>query len=347
MTMKRLVDLAVTPRAAGHARRRRDDARGRRAPREQVAPPALPARARRARLRRRPCSSSSLINRHYVLDLCPGRASPSGSSRAGHDVYCIDWGTPGRRGPLPDVRRRLRPLPRPRRPKSRHARRARSTSSATAWAARSRRSTRRVRPGALRLAAAARRAGALRTTTGLLGRVDAVASSSTSGAGRGAWATCRGRSCSRASTCCGPRSTCRRRCTCSIARWDDEFLDGFLALETWGNDNVCFPGEVWRTWVEELYRGDAFARGTFALSGKPARLEGIDLPAARRDLRARQHRAEGERRRPLRPGRLARQTRAAPVGRPRGRRRVARRGEEALACAERLLVGSRDARREP
>jgi polyhydroxyalkanoate synthase len=25
--------------------------------------------------------------------------------------------------------------------------------------------------------------------------------------------------------------------------WTDESLNGFLALETWGNDNVSFPGE--------------------------------------------------------------------------------------------------------
>ena len=41
---------------------------------------------------------------------------------------------------------------------------------------------------------------------------------------------------------------------------------------------MSFPGEVWRTWVEDLYRGDALARGTFALSGKPARLEGVTCP---------------------------------------------------------------------
>lgn len=60
--------------------------------------------------------------------------------------------------------------------------------------------------------------------------------------------------------------------------WDDDFLDGFLALETWGNDNVSFPGEAYRRYVEELYRADALARGTFTLSGRPARLEEIRCP---------------------------------------------------------------------
>jgi polyhydroxyalkanoate synthase len=60
--------------------------------------------------------------------------------------------------------------------------------------------------------------------------------------------------------------------------WDDTFLDGFLALETWGNDNVSFPGEAYRRYIDELYRSDQLARGTFALSGRPARLQSIVCP---------------------------------------------------------------------
>lgn len=60
--------------------------------------------------------------------------------------------------------------------------------------------------------------------------------------------------------------------------WDDAYLDGFLALERWGNDNVAFPGEAYRRYVEELYRGDALVRGTFTLGGRPARLESIECP---------------------------------------------------------------------
>jgi polyhydroxyalkanoate synthase len=61
-------------------------------------------------------------------------------------------------------------------------------------------------------------------------------------------------------------------------RTDDEFFDGFLALETWGNDNVSFPGECYVRYIEELYRGDALRKGTFTLAGKPARLESITCP---------------------------------------------------------------------
>ena len=37
----------------------------------------------------------SLINRHYVLDLLPGKSFVEYFVARGHDVYCIDWGTPG------------------------------------------------------------------------------------------------------------------------------------------------------------------------------------------------------------------------------------------------------------
>jgi polyhydroxyalkanoate synthase len=65
------------------------------------------------------------------------------------------------------------------------------------------------------------------------------------------------------------------------ARTPDEmadFLEGYLALDTWGNDNISFPGACYRRYVEELYRGDALIRGAFSLSGQPVRLESITCP---------------------------------------------------------------------
>src|SRR5262245_11570944 len=37
----------------------------------------------------------SLINRHYVMDLVPGKSLCEYLVAEGHDVYMIDWGTPG------------------------------------------------------------------------------------------------------------------------------------------------------------------------------------------------------------------------------------------------------------
>jgi polyhydroxyalkanoate synthase len=60
--------------------------------------------------------------------------------------------------------------------------------------------------------------------------------------------------------------------------WTDESLEGFMALEMWGNDNIPFPGACYQRYVEELYRKDALLEGTFTLSGLPARLENITCP---------------------------------------------------------------------
>jgi polyhydroxyalkanoate synthase len=37
----------------------------------------------------------SLINRHYVLDLMPGKSFAEYMVQQGHEVYIVDWGTPG------------------------------------------------------------------------------------------------------------------------------------------------------------------------------------------------------------------------------------------------------------
>jgi polyhydroxyalkanoate synthase len=59
---------------------------------------------------------------------------------------------------------------------------------------------------------------------------------------------------------------------------NDEFLDGFLALETWGNDNVSFPGACYAEYIERLYRGDALMNDTMTLAAIPARLSNIKMP---------------------------------------------------------------------
>ena len=60
--------------------------------------------------------------------------------------------------------------------------------------------------------------------------------------------------------------------------WDDEFLDGFLATETWGNDNVSFPGECYARYIEELYRENRLVAGTFTVLGRRASLPSITCP---------------------------------------------------------------------
>jgi polyhydroxyalkanoate synthase len=47
---------------------------------------------------------------------------------------------------------------------------------------------------------------------------------------------------------------------------DDDFIRFFLAMETWLEDSVAFPGRAFVDWVQ-LYRSDALAKGQLALDG--------------------------------------------------------------------------------
>ncbi|MBN4059252.1 alpha/beta fold hydrolase, partial [Endomicrobium sp. AH-315-J14] len=60
--------------------------------------------------------------------------------------------------------------------------------------------------------------------------------------------------------------------------WDDPFLDGFFALEAWGSDNVSFPGRCYQRYIESLYRDNALIEGRFTLSGDPVKLDAIRCP---------------------------------------------------------------------
>jgi polyhydroxyalkanoate synthase len=60
--------------------------------------------------------------------------------------------------------------------------------------------------------------------------------------------------------------------------WDDEFLEGFLATERWGHDNVAFPGACYARYIDELYRANLLVHDGFAVCGRPARLSSIECP---------------------------------------------------------------------
>ena len=59
---------------------------------------------------------------------------------------------------------------------------------------------------------------------------------------------------------------------------DDRFLEGFLALETWSNDNVSFPGEAFRRYIGDLYGDNQLVEDEFALSGRRIYLSDIECP---------------------------------------------------------------------
>lgn len=219
----------------------------------------------------------SLINRHYVLDLSPGRSFVESMVARGHDVFIIDWGTPGAEDRFLGfdeicdryIGRAIR-----------RAARASGTERvhllgyclggtlATIHAA--------VYPERLAslVALAAPidfdQAGIMRdwvrTKTFDVGAlVDAM--------GNVPWPLMQA-----AFHLLRPTLPLAKGVGLCERAWDDEFLDGFFAVERWSNDNVSFPGACYRRYIEALYRDNALISGRFTLGGRPVRLERIDCP---------------------------------------------------------------------
>lgn len=219
----------------------------------------------------------SLINRWYVLDLGTGRSLIEWLVAQGHEVYCIDWGTPG-----PEDRyltwddiggrylgRAVRQV-------------ARSSPSgdlhllgyclggtlATAYVA----AFPEHVASLLALAAPIdfTQAGmmALWTRTPSFD-VDAIVGAF----GNVPWPLMQA-----SFHLMRPTLTAAKVVGVLDRAWNDEFLDGFLATEQWGSDNVSFPGACYARYIEELYRDNRLVDGTFSVLGRPALLSNIRCP---------------------------------------------------------------------
>lgn len=219
----------------------------------------------------------SLINRHYVLDLLPGKSFVEWFVARGHDVFCIDWGTPGdedRYLTFDDVCDRYlgRAIERTRggagAPKAHVLGYCLGGTLAAIHA-----SVHPERFASLTALAAPigfHDGGLLSAWTRSKGfDVEAVVAAT----GNVPWQLMQS-----AFHLLRPTLTLSKAVHVADKLWDDELMNGFLALETWGSDNVSFPGACYQRYVSELYRKNALVDGTFTLSGQPARLEAITCP---------------------------------------------------------------------
>jgi len=217
----------------------------------------------------------SLINRWYVLDLGPGRSFIEWLVAQGHEVLCIDWGTPGdedRYLTWDDIGGRY--LGRAVRIAARETGETHllgyclGGTLTTAYAA-------AVPDGIATLTALAapidfEHAGIMatwtRTPTFDIGAmIDAY--------GNVPWPLMQA-----SFRMLKPTQQASKLVTLLERAWDDEFLDGFLATERWGNDNVSFPGACYERYIEELYRRNQLVAGSFAVCGRPARLSQLRCP---------------------------------------------------------------------
>ena len=219
----------------------------------------------------------SLINRHYVLDLLPGKSFAEFLVAQGLDVFCIDWGTPSdedRYLSFDDIADRY--IARAIRVAASHGTSGKAHvlgycmggTLATIHAA--------AHPETLQsllvLAAPIEFAddGLLSAWTRSDGfDVDAIVK----GFGNMPWPIMQA-----SFHLLRPTLNLAKAVTLADRAWDDRFLDGFFATETWGNDNVDFPGACYRTWVDELYRKNALINDQLSMSGKRLFLRDITCP---------------------------------------------------------------------
>ncbi|MCC7382836.1 MAG: alpha/beta fold hydrolase [Deltaproteobacteria bacterium] len=219
----------------------------------------------------------SLINRHYVLDLLPGRSFVEDLVRRGHEVFLLDWGAPGDEDRFLDfdtitdryLGRAIRATCRAAEVEQLHLLGYCLGGTLTAIHA-------AVHPERVAsLTALAAPIGfhdsgllSLWTRTKSFDVAALIAAF-----GNVPWPLMQA-----SFELLKPTLNWTKGVQLLDRAWDDQFLDAFWAIETWGHDNVSFPGECYRRYIEELYRGDALLAGTFSLSGQPVRLERITCP---------------------------------------------------------------------
>ena len=217
----------------------------------------------------------SLINRWYVLDLGPQRSLIEWLVGRGHEVYCIDWGTPGpedRYLTWDDIGGRY--LGRA----VRICARATGKTHVLGYCLGGTITTAYVAAfpdGVASLTALAapidfEHAGIMSTWTrtptfDVQAILDAF--------GNIPWPLMQA-----SFRMLRPTLNASKLVTLLDRAWDDEFLDGFLATERWGNDNVSFPGACYAQYIDELYRRNKLVAGTFSVCGRPAKLPAIKCP---------------------------------------------------------------------
>jgi polyhydroxyalkanoate synthase subunit PhaC len=220
----------------------------------------------------------SLINRHYVLDLMPGKSLAEYLVAQGHDVFCIDWGTPG------DEDRFLS-----------------FDDIVDGYLGRALRQTTLLASsprahvlgycmgGTLAAIHAARRPERFASFTVLAAPVQFAEAGMLAGFTRA-----KAFDLESMLAACGnvpwqliasgfqllrPTLPLSKAVMVVDRAENEEFLDGYLALEAWGNDNVNIPGEFYRRYLQELYREDALVKGNLFLGGQRVSLSKITCPA--------------------------------------------------------------------
>lgn len=224
----------------------------------------------------------SLINRHYVLDLTPGKSLAAWLVDQGFDVFCLDWGAPGREdadldlddivlGLLGHAVRRVASQARQQGGDGRvHLLGYCMGGMLTAMLA-ARRPDEVASMVAVATPVALGDDGGLLRAWAQVDTLDLEALVAATGAVpawllQGAFQLLR------------PTLQLSKAVHLVDRAWRPGFVASHLAMEAWANDNVALPGAFFRRYIQEIYRDDALARGTLSLGGAPLRLQEVRAP---------------------------------------------------------------------
>lgn len=275
--LKKKVDVGVTPADAVYQHNKMTLWRYRMVPTSSEAEQGLAPGQGQDRPRTPIVFVPSLINRHYILDLMPGRSLVEFLVGAGFDVYMVDWGRPGDEDRYTSFDEYIDGL------LHRAVRRAAACSGTDDVTL-----IGYCMGGTLTAIYAALHPEHVRNLVGFAAPIDF-----SEGGLLSEWTDRRRFNADLLVDSLGnvpwqlmqasfhmliPTLWAQKALYLYDRLENDAFVDNFLALETWGNDNVSFPGECYRRYVKDLYQGNQLVRGGLHVHGRAARLESITCP---------------------------------------------------------------------
>lgn len=237
----------------------------------------FPSKSRKGRGRKPLFMVVSLINRYYILDLMSGRSVIEFFTTQGYDVYLYDWGVPK----AADRMRRFDDYILKLLPEAAHRARAKAgvpSMHVLGYCI----------GGTMAACAVALGKIPARTFISLAGPIDF------SKAGMlGTWADRRHFNVDRLVDAFGnvpsyllegsfkwldPVGSLTKYVQVARNAGKPDFLRSFVAMETWLNDNVPFPGQAYRKYIGDLYQKNLLMKGQFQLNGSRVNLKDIRCP---------------------------------------------------------------------
>jgi polyhydroxyalkanoate synthase len=220
----------------------------------------------------------ALINRPYILDLRPENSFIGHLLREGHDVFLLDWGTPG----WEDRDTTLDELVGEHLPKAvERMRRAGAGDDYTLFGY--------CMGGTMAVVHAALRPEGLRNLVALTAPVDFAEGGTTS-----VWTDARHLDAAGVAAALGNvpgalidfGNKMLRPVTNTVGvqatMWErllaGEDMTSWLAMNAWVNDGVAFPGAAFAQWVRDYYQENRLVRGELSIGGEPVDLARITAP---------------------------------------------------------------------